>query len=70
MVDPYEERKEWKRRIMEIVGPAGIRVSLVWQLNGGISLIWYWGKSETGFASGRTPELAAESAFAKVFGGL
>lgn len=62
-------RTDWKRRILAVLG-GDFRLGLVWPLQGSVSLIWYWGKSETGFATGRTPEEAADRVLAQVFGGL
>lgn len=69
-MDPYEERKVWRKEIESILHPVEIKVGLVWQLQAGVCLIWNWGKVETGFAFGPTPEAAAHRAMAIVFGGL
>ena len=69
-MDHYAEVRNWKDRIEHILVPCQFRVGLVWALQGGVSMIWYWGRDETGFASGDSPESAADSAIRQVFGGL
>lgn len=50
--------------------PALFRITYVGFIVGGWTMIWYWGKNETGFASGRTIEAAIEHAERLVFRGL
>lgn len=69
-MDAYEERREWRRRLEAVLNPVKVKLGLVWSLSGGVSVIWYWGKDETGFASGATPEAAADSVLRQIFGGL
>lgn len=65
-----EESKAWKRRVEAVLLPLNFRVGLVTRLFESVSIIWYWGANETGFASGRTPEDAADMAIKYVFGDL
>lgn len=66
----YARMKEYHDTINAILLPCGGRVSYVGKPMGSILVIWYWGKTETGFASGLTPEDVVESIYGKVFGGL
>lgn len=64
-----EESRGWKRRVEAVLLPLNFRVGLVCRLFNHVSIIWFWA-NETGFASGRTPEEAADKAVQYVFGDL
>lgn len=66
----YDQMKRFRDTINKALLPSGARVTYVGQVLGGLNAIWYFGKNETGFAAGATPEAVVESIFDKVFGGL
>lgn len=66
----YARCREAKATILLELEPCFFRVSYVGLICGGWTMIWYWGKNETGFASGKTVEEAIADADRKVFGGL
>lgn len=66
----YARMAEYRDRMNVILLPIGGRVSYVGKPMGRLSVIWYWGKVETGFASGPTPEAVVENIYGKIFGGL
>lgn len=66
----YARMAEYRDKINAILLPVGGRVSYVGRPLGSILVIWYWGKAETGFASGDTPEAVVEGIYRVVFGGL
>lgn len=66
----YARMAEYRDRINAILLPIGGRVSYVGTTVGSLTVIWYFGKHETGFAGGRSPEDVIESIYAKIFGGL
>ena len=69
-VKHYARCREAKEQILRELGSCFFRVSYVGLITGGWTMIWYWGKNETGFASGKTVEEAIDDADRKVFGGL
>jgi len=66
----YAYMNEARDRINAILLPSGASVTYVGGLFGRIMAIWYFGKKETGFAGGPTPEAVAQDVFNSVFGGL
>ncbi len=68
--DYYADMAEWRSRIEAVLEGTGFTLGLVWTMLGSVSVIWYWGESETGFAHGRTPEEIAANAMQYIFGGL
>lgn len=66
----YAEMKSVREKINAALLPCGARVSYVGMLLGKLSVIWYFGKNETGFAGGKTPEAVVDDIYGKVFGGL
>lgn len=66
----YEQMAEYQERINTRLLPVGARVGYVGLCFGSINAIWYFGKSETGFAGGGTPDAVVENVFRQVFGGL
>lgn len=66
----YARMREHRDWLNSVLLPIGGRVSYVGMLNGSISVLWYFGRNETGCAGGRTPEAVLESIYAKIFGGL
>lgn len=66
----YAYMKSVREAINAILLPCGARVTYVGNTFGSLTAIWYFGKKETGFAGGETPEAVVESIFGKVFGGL
>lgn len=66
----YAACRAAKEQIEAELGPAHVRVSYVGYIVGGWTMIWYFGKSETGFASGATVEAALAQADRLVFRGL
>lgn len=69
-VKHYAKCKENRELIRAELEPCFFRISYVGMITGGWTMIWYWGKNETGFASGKTVEDAIADADRKVFGGL
>lgn len=68
--DYYAACREMRERIRSELEPCFFRITYVGNIVGGWTMIWYWGKRETGFASGKTVEEAIADADRKVFGGL
>lgn len=66
----YARCREAREQILAELAPYFFRISYVGSNVGGWTVIWYWGKRETGFASGKTVEEAIADADRKVFGGL
>lgn len=66
----YARMKEARESINGALLPIGGRVSYVGSLGGRLSAIWYFGKSETGFASGSSELGVVESIHRQIFGGL
>ena len=66
----YEEMNGYKERINSKLLPVGANVGYVGTCLGSIIAIWHFGKSETGFAGGGTPEAVTDDVFRQVFGGL
>lgn len=59
----YAEVKARRDRINAVLLLIGGRVTYVGQMNRSITVIWYLGKSETGFASGATENAVVDRIF-------
>lgn len=66
----YARCREAKGEVEGELGPALFNISYVGNIVGGWTMIWYWGKKETGFASGRSIAEMIASADRQVFRGL
>lgn len=69
-VGHYARMRDLREEINASLLPCGANVTYVGVLFGTLSVIWNFGKHETGFASGRTAEAVVSNIFAKIFGGL
>ncbi len=68
--DYYEEMRLIRNRINAVLLPCDLRVSYVGRCYDAINVIWWFGKKDTGFAAGSTPEAVIDRVQELVFGGL
>lgn len=66
----YARMRAAKDAMNETLLPSGANVTYVGTVFGSFNVIWYFGKHETGFASGATVEAVVDNIFGKIFGGL
>jgi len=66
----YVLMRERRERLNTRLLPYHARVTYVGGVNGGITVIWYFGKSDTGFAAGLTEDAVVERVLHHVFRGL
>lgn len=70
MTDYYDRMRVIRDRLNTALLPYSIRVSYVGTLKGSITTIWWFGKTDTGFATGPSPEAVVDRILQHVFGGL
>lgn len=66
----YADCKAARQQAEAALSPAQIKIGYAGFLVGGWTLIWYWGKNETNFATGLTVEAAIRDVERQVFRGL
>lgn len=66
----YEQMRLIRNRINSMLLPWQGRVGYVGTCCGALNVTWYFGKKETGFAAGASPEAVIDRVEQLVFGGL
>lgn len=68
--DYYAQMRRNREQINTALLPCDARVGYVGLCYGALNVIWYFGKKETGFAAGGSPEAVIDRVLEIVFGGL
>lgn len=66
----YKRMREIRDALNSILLPLGGRVSYCGVCVRSITVIWFYGKHQTGWAGGHTPDAVLDDIYRQVFGGL